>query len=117
MKKVAVFASLFALPFVASAQNFTAFLGTLSYWISLIIPLLISFAVVLFLWGLVKFVMNAEDEGARASGRQLMIWGIIALFVMVAFWGIVGWLQNSLTLNTTTVVGGPSGTTGVLPTP
>lgn len=115
MKKVAVFTSLFLLPIVASAQNFEAFLGTLTTWIGLIIPLLISFAVVLFLWGLVKFVMNAEDEGARASGRQLMIWGIIALFVMIAFWGIVGWLQDSLALGTAETVAGPTGVGAVLP--
>ena len=28
-----------------------------------------------------------------------MIWGMIAIFVMVAFWGIIGYVQNSLGLS------------------
>jgi hypothetical protein len=28
-----------------------------------------------------------------------MIWGIIALFVMVSFWGIVGFIQDSVDLS------------------
>ena len=60
------------------------------------VPLLLAVAIVLFFWGLVKFIANASDEAARESGKNLMIWGMIAIFVMVAFWSIIGYVQSSL---------------------
>ncbi|OGZ06953.1 MAG: hypothetical protein A2942_01310 [Candidatus Lloydbacteria bacterium RIFCSPLOWO2_01_FULL_50_20] len=78
---------------------FTPFGNTLSiisYYVSLLVPLLLAVAIVLFFWGLVKFIANASDEAARESGKNLMIWGMIAIFVMVAFWSIIGYVQSSL---------------------
>jgi heme/copper-type cytochrome/quinol oxidase subunit 2 len=65
-------------------------------WVLLIVPLVITLSIVFFFWGLVKFIYHAEDERTHEEGRRLMIWGMIALFVMVAFWGIIGWVQQSL---------------------
>ncbi len=118
MKKlsVGIVGAIGVLPMLAFA-GLNEFIAQLNIWIGYIIPLLISFAVVLFLWGLVKFVANASDEGKRQEGKDLMIWGLIALFVMIAFWGIVGWIQTTLDLNNTAgVIVGPSGTGNVLPT-
>lgn len=69
------------------------FLGTI---FELLVDLGMVAAVAAFLWGMVKFIWNAEDPKAQEAGKQVMIWGMIALFVMVALWGIVGFLQGSL---------------------
>lgn len=99
MKKLAIIALLTA-PSLAFAQNgLSTLIGTIQGWINLLIPLMLSLAILVFFWGLVKYIMNAGDEGAKESGKTLMIWGMIALFVMVAFWGIIGWVSNSLGLN------------------
>ena len=84
------------LPAVAFAQNIDATLATLTGWINALIPLLMTLAVVVFFWGLVKYIASASDEASKESGKTLMIWGMIALFVMVAFWGIIGYFQTSL---------------------
>jgi hypothetical protein len=60
-----------------------------------LIPFLMTLAIVVFFWGLVKYILNASDEAAKESGKTLMIWGMIALFVMVAFWGIIAYVQES----------------------
>jgi hypothetical protein len=70
------------------------FLGSLSLIINAALPVVITLALLLFLWGLVKFIMAAGNEEARASGKQIMIWGIVALFVMVTVWGLVGFLND-----------------------
>ena len=54
-----------------------------------IIPLIFTLAVVSFIWGVVQYVINNDEEGKRAKGRDFMIWGIIALTVMVSIWGLV----------------------------
>lgn len=55
-----------------------------------------GFALLTFFWGLAKFILNASDAKSHEDGRRLMVWGIIALFVMVSIWGIIGLLQDDL---------------------
>ena len=54
-----------------------------------VIPLIISLALAMFIWGVVQYVINDQEEAKRAKGRQFMIWGIIGLTVMFAVWGLV----------------------------
>lgn len=66
-----------------------------------IIPFIFALAVVMFIWGAVKFfIINADEEAKRAQGKQFMIWGIIALAVMVSVWGLVAILGNTFNLPT-----------------
>lgn len=64
-----------------------------------IIPLLFALALVAFIYGVVRYVVNATDSTKREEGRQFMIWGIVALFVMLSVWGLVGILSNTFNLN------------------
>ena len=66
-----------------------------------IIPLIFAGAAVMFIWGVVQFfIINSDEEAKRAQGKQFMIWGIIALAVMISIWGLVGILGNTFNLNT-----------------
>jgi 4-amino-4-deoxy-L-arabinose transferase-like glycosyltransferase len=56
---------------------------------SSIIPLIFALAFMLFMWGVVQYVINDTEEAKREKGKQFMIWGIIALFVMFSVWGLV----------------------------
>ncbi len=56
---------------------------------SAIIPLIIALALVMFVWGVIRFVINSDDQEQKEKGRQFMLWGIIALAVMVSVWGLV----------------------------
>jgi len=60
-----------------------------------IIPLIFALAIAMFVWGVVQYVINAQAEAKRQKGRDFMIWGIIALAVMVSVWGLVGILRNT----------------------
>lgn len=53
-----------------------------------LMPLLFTIALTWFIWGVAEFIRNAENSDARKKGKQKMLWGIIALFVMVTFLGI-----------------------------
>lgn len=107
MKKF-IFGAMLMGPLMAFAQVSGPLSGTLSQVsgvINLLIPLMLALAVLVFFWGLVKYIANASDEAAKESGKTLMIWGMVALFVMVAFWGIIGYVQNSLGLSGTISAG------------
>lgn len=54
-----------------------------------VVPLIFSLAIVMFIWGVVQYVIGAQEEAQREKGRMFMIWGIVALTVMVSVWGLV----------------------------
>lgn len=64
-----------------------------------IIPLLVTLALVTFMYGVVEFIAHADDENKRAEGRKFMLWGVIGMFVMLSVFGILGVLSNTLGLN------------------
>ncbi|MFA6338727.1 MAG: hypothetical protein WCW87_01570 [Candidatus Paceibacterota bacterium] len=104
MKKIIFSILVSALPVFAFAQTSTSgglqgVLDTANVFLAKLIPFIIGLAVLVFLWGILKFIMNAGDEDARKEGRQLMLYGIIGLFVMVSVWGLVRILSDTLNLN------------------
>ncbi len=60
------------------------------------IPILVSIELLIFIWGVVQYIMNSDSTEERAAGRKFMLWGIIALFVTVTLWGILAFLGNLL---------------------
>ncbi len=54
-----------------------------------IVPLLMSLAVVGFAYGIIKFFLNPDNEEGKKKGKDFMLWGLIAMFVIVSFWGII----------------------------
>lgn len=60
-----------------------------------LIPSLILIAVITFMAGILKYLGAGDNEEKRQSGRQVMLYGIIILFVMVSIWGFVNILTNS----------------------
>lgn len=60
-----------------------------------IIPLFMIIGVAVFLWGIVKYITHSGDEEARKSAQGYIIYGLIGIFVMVAFWGIITLLATT----------------------
>ena len=60
-----------------------------------VVPLLGSLAVVGFIYGIIKYFLNPDNEEKRKEGKSFMFWGLATLFVMVSIWGIVGLFSNS----------------------
>lgn len=106
MKKVLSrfgFLALAGLPVIASAQSIGGIMSLLdmaSQLINRLIPFVIALTVLVFLWGILKFVLSNDADG-RKEARGYMIWGIISLFVMVSVWGLVNILVRSFNLENT----------------
>lgn len=86
--------ALFLLPLVTHAQ-LGVLVGEIGRIVEMLIPILVGVAVLVFIWGLIRFIAGAGNETKRAEGKKVMIWGIIAIFVMVSLWGIIAFLQDS----------------------
>lgn len=46
-------------------------------------------ALLSFLWGLLVFIKNAENDDARSKGRNAILWGVIGMAIMIAAGGII----------------------------
>ncbi len=61
------------------------------------VPVIAGLALLVFIWGLVKFIFRVGgDEKAVEDGKNLMKWGLIALFVMVSFLAILAFVYRDL---------------------
>ena len=49
-----------------------------------------------FLWGVIQYVIAGGDEKKLEEGRKYIIYGLIGLFVMFAVWGLVEAITNTL---------------------
>jgi hypothetical protein len=100
MKKF-VIAALSLTPAIVLAQGNNPSLGglhrlldSISNLVQTALPVVVGIGLLVFMWGLVRFIF-AGAEG-KEEGKSLMIWGIVALFVMVSVWGIVRFIGNAL---------------------
>ena len=55
-----------------------------------VIPVLIALALVVFFWGLIQYIRTHK------GGKDIMIAGLVGLFIMVSVWGIIRIAQNTL---------------------
>ena len=85
----------------------TAFLQGITNVLGFLTPIIFAIAILYFFWGLAKFIMAAGDEEARAAGKSIMLWGIVALFVMVSVYGLIQILANIVGANNAATVNLP----------
>lgn len=73
------------------------------------LPLLILAALVLFLFGIVKrFFLGGKEGADRAEAGKYILYGIVALFVMVSVWGLVNVLKGTFNLDTINIPAAPA---------
>lgn len=95
------------IPSLALALSGT-FKDVIMYVISLInilIPILFALALVVFFWGLSKFVINADNKTSLENGKKYMMWGILALFFLFSYRSIIAIFARELEIGN----GDPSG--------
>ena len=96
MKKYIPATIISALPFIAFAQTLDNVFITIQNLLNLVIPILITLAVVLFFWGLAKYIWSEGED--KEGGKNIMIWGLVALFIMVSVWGILSLFGNTFNI-------------------
>jgi len=94
-------------PSVAHAQGINGIISTASRIINQLIPLVIGLALLVFLWGVLQYALTKEDNGKEAA-KGYMLWGLIALFVMVSVWGLVNILSETILGSTSKTVTPPA---------
>ena len=118
-------AMLFVMPMIASAQSNTlatpvqnvgGLIDQFGSWVAKLPQIMLTLAIVGFFWGLAKYLFSEAEN--KDKGKTIMIWGLLAIFVMGSLSGIIALLQNTTgtTNNSDSIkvpcVGGCNKTTG-----
>lgn len=54
------------------------------------VPVIMAVALLTFFWGVYKyFILGADSDGDRETGRKFVLWGIIGFAVIASVWGLV----------------------------
>jgi hypothetical protein len=90
---------LLLLPQISSAESLSGIKGLLISIKDIIkdlIPITFGLAILAFFYGIAKFIKDASNPELKNKNREIIYWGVIALFVMTSVWGIIGLAQNIL---------------------
>ncbi len=61
-----------------------------------LLEVLFGIAFIIFLWGVLEFIMNAEDADKRKEGASNIFWGLVGLFVMVSAIALLHVVKNTV---------------------
>ncbi len=64
-----------------------------------IIPLFLALAVTFFIWNVLKYINSGDNAELREQAKAMMVYGIVAIFVLVSIWGFVDVLVDAFNLN------------------
>ena len=93
MKKIALIIGTGFLPLIALAQNAESAIQTVARIIGLLAPIFITLAILAFFWGIVRYLWGGAEDKAQAV--IVMVWGVVAIFVMISIYGLVRFIGNT----------------------
>lgn len=73
--------------------GFMNFISTAIAWAG---PTLVGLAVVVFFASLIWFIWKGREGKNVDDAKNGMLWSVIAIFIMVSIWGIVGFIGSVL---------------------
>lgn len=84
-------------PHIAHAASVGQLVGRIEdVVINPIVGILFAIAFLIFVWGIVRFLFNADDENARAQGKQHILWGLVGMFIMIAVKAIITIITSTI---------------------
>ena len=91
LKKLVPFILLLAYPSIlyAAPATLKELFLLIANLVKLTFPLLVGFALIVFFWGVSKLILYSDNEQKRREGINTIVWGLVALFVIVSVWGLV----------------------------
>ena len=91
-------------PAVAMAQgNFQNLIGLAESALdvtNIVLVIVFVLALLVFAWGIVKYITAAGDPAKVKEARGFLWWGILGVFVLAAMFGIVQFIGNSFGIDT-----------------
>lgn len=98
---------------INTTGGFAGLVNSILNIFNVILPALAAVALVLFFYGIIQYIYS---EGKKNG--SVILWSLLALFILFSIWGILRILQNTLlggSGQTSSYSGNTGGTAGNLP--
>ena len=76
--------------------NLTELIQIFTDFAILTVPVLVSLALLFFVWGLATFILNSGNKEEGKKGRDRIVWGLVALFVILSIGGLLSIIRNTV---------------------
>ncbi|MEI7765240.1 MAG: hypothetical protein WCI93_01495 [bacterium] len=88
---------LFSTNIAYASENVDQFIMKVNqHIINPIILFLFALALLFFLYGIVEFISNQENEEKKTTGKMHMIWGIVGITIMMSVWALLSIILNTI---------------------
>ena len=64
-----------------------------------LIAFLFALAIAFFLYGVLQFFLNQDNEEAKTKGKSHMIWGVVGITIMMSVFAIMNIILNTLDIS------------------
>lgn len=82
---------------LASGESSGSFFGSLiNQLVNPLIIFLTTLGVILFLYGIVRYLLNPADENIRTESKKHLVWGLIGMLIMFSVFGIINIIIKTL---------------------
>ena len=112
MKRIVVIGLTLMVPLAAAAQTVADIIGRARSVVNLVIPLLASVAFAASLYGIIRFIASAGSEEKRSEAKKYVLYGLVGMFIIIAFWGILTVVANTFFGGS---IGAPISISGIIP--
>lgn len=90
---------LFSTKIAYASETLDQFIGKVnSNIINPIIVLLFALALVFFVYGIIEFISNQDNEEKKTTGKMHMIWGIIGITIMMSVFMLMKIVMNTFNI-------------------
>jgi len=79
---------------LAAESDITKILNNTKDLLNLVIKILITLALVVFIWGIVQFIAAAGNPQKIRQAKGTILYGIIAIAILAMMTGIIAFLQT-----------------------
>lgn len=97
----------------AAGMDLKSLAAVAANYLNIALELLMGFAVLAFVWYIVKYFIATGDKANRSEAAMYLLWSIIGFAVIVSMWGLVNVVVNTFNLGTHTPT--PSEINGLFP--
>jgi hypothetical protein len=80
----------------SQGETFKSFITFIIDLLHIINPILSLLAFIVFFWGLSKFILSSGSSTEVQKGKTYMLWGILALFILLTVNSILNIVSNEL---------------------
>jgi len=104
MKKIIFMLALvapFSMAFAADSNEsgLGGVLGVISGIMNVVLPMLVAFAVIWFVYSVIKYTITGDDK-TKEVARKNITKSLVGLFIIVGFWGIIALVINTFDFET-----------------